>query len=251
MALPDDFNLAAFLDSVDRNTELRGMRVVYFDGFRMMVLREGPPICQVGLMTIVLRDKIEDAVLHSPSASQSRDGKLLFELLGLGLSCSAAVLGWVVVAGGAGAAPITGGSSVFLTYLAIGAAGASSIQCVNAIGRAGAEIYAPHELDILDSEGWYQKAMLFLDGMSLAGAVGSAAVTIRMALRTEGGDEHDDDSGSEGPFPPAAAGAGGGGDQDRKPRNQRWAGKNARACVRVSKAVRDLADQPGDQEPAP
>jgi hypothetical protein len=69
MALPDDFNLAAFLDSVDRNTELRGMRVVYFDGFRMMVLREGPPICQVGLMTIVLRDKSlqPPAVLHPPT----------------------------------------------------------------------------------------------------------------------------------------------------------------------------------------
>jgi hypothetical protein len=234
MALPDDFNLAAFLDSVDRNTELRGMRVVYFDGFRMMVLREGPPICQVGLMTIVLRDKIEDAVLHSPSASQSRDGKLLFELLGVGLSCSAAVLGWVVVAGGAGAAPITGGSSVFLTYLAIGAAGASSIQCVNAIGRAGAEIYAPHELDILDSEGWYQKAMLFLDGISLAGAVGSAAVTIRMALRLKAATSTTMIQVLKG-----------------LSRQQRRAGENARARGRVSKEVRDLADQPGDQEPAP
>lgn len=161
MALPDDFDLAA----------------------RMLELRQGPPYCRVGLTTIVIRDRIEDATLHSPSASQSRDGKLLFELLGVGLSCSAAVLGWVVVAGSAGAAPITGGSSVFLTYVAMGAAGASSIQCVNAIGRAGAEVYAPHELDVLDSEGWYQKATLVLDGISLAGAAGSAAVTIRMALR--------------------------------------------------------------------
>jgi hypothetical protein len=183
MALPDDFDLAAFLKKVDSNCDLRGMRVVYFDGVRMIELREGPPYCGVGLMTIVVRDGTEEPVLHSPSAAQSRDGKLLFELLGAGLSCSAAVIGWVVVAGSAGVAPITGGTSIFLTYLAIGGSSASSIQCVNAVGRVGMEIYAPDELDVLDSEGWYQKANKVLDGISLAGAAASGAVTIRMALR--------------------------------------------------------------------
>ena len=185
MALPDDFDLRGFLESVDRNHELRGMRVVYFNGYSMIELREGLPYCEVGQMTIVIRDAVEDTVLHSPSAAQSRDGKLMFELLGMGLSCSAAVLGWVVVAGSAGAAPITGGASTILTYLSIGAASASSIQCVNGLGRVAAEVYAPETLDVLDKEQWYVKANMVLDGISLVGAAASTAVTIRMALRLQ------------------------------------------------------------------
>ena len=114
----------------------------------MVELREGPPYCGPGLMTIVLRDRIEDPVLKVAGAAQARDGKLLSELLGFGLNCSAAVLGWVVVAGSAGAAPITGGASTFLTYVSLGAAAASSVGCVNAVGRVAAEIYSPEDLDI-------------------------------------------------------------------------------------------------------
>jgi hypothetical protein len=152
-------------------------------GCELVELREGPPYCGPGLMTIVLRDRIEDPVLKVAGAAQARDGKLLSELLGFGLNCSAAVLGWVVVAGSAGAAPITGGASTFLTYVSLGAAAASSVGCVNAVGRVAAEIYSPEDLDILDSEGWYQKATLVLDGISVLGAVSSTAVTIRMALK--------------------------------------------------------------------
>jgi hypothetical protein len=100
----NNFDLDAFLKSVDLHPELRGMRAVYFDGMRMVELREGPSYCGPGLMTIVLRDRIEDPVLKVAGAAQARDGKLLSELLGFGLNCSAAVLGRVVVAGSAGAA---------------------------------------------------------------------------------------------------------------------------------------------------
>ncbi len=185
MALPDDFDLSAFLWTLDKHPELRGTRVVYFDGAKMHELREGPAYCDVGLTAIVIRAAAETPVLHVASAAKARDGKLLFELLGVGLSCSAAVLGWVVVAGSAGAAPITGGSSVLLTYLSFGAASASSVQCANAVFRTVAEGYAPHDLDVLDTEGWYQKTSMVLDVISLAGAVASTAMTIRMALRLE------------------------------------------------------------------
>jgi hypothetical protein len=185
MSLPDDFKLDAFLASLDEHPDLRGMRVVYFDGAEIVELREGPPYCAVGQRAIVLRDSIEESALKSSTAAQARDGKLLFELLGAGLSCSAAVLGWVVVAGSAGAAPITGGASTLLTYLSIGAASASSVQCVNALGRVGAEAFVPEKVDVLDQQGWYQKTSMVLDAISMAGAVASTAVTIRMALKLQ------------------------------------------------------------------
>jgi len=185
MALPPGFRLDSFLERVDQDPDLRGARVIYFDGQGITVLREGPVYCAPGLLSVVLRDDVDgnDVVLHSPVAAQTRDGKALFEILGAGLSCSSAVLGWVVVAGSAGAAPITGGGSVFLTYLSLGAATASSIQCVNALGRVGAELWAPEKLDILDQEVWYQRTNVVLDGISLAGAAGSTAMTVRMAMR--------------------------------------------------------------------
>lgn len=185
MPLPAQFDLNAFLDGVDRDPQLRGVRVVYFDGYGVTILRDGPPYCAPGLLAIVIRDDTggDDVVLRSPVAAQTRDGKALFEILGAGLSCSSAVLGWVVAAGSAGAAPVTGGTSVFLTYLSIGAATASSIQCVNAVARVGAEFWAPEQLDILDKELWYQRTNTVLDGISLVGAAASTAVTLRMALR--------------------------------------------------------------------
>jgi len=45
--LPNGFNQAKFLSALDQNVELRGMRVVFYDGANMHVLRDGPPLCEV------------------------------------------------------------------------------------------------------------------------------------------------------------------------------------------------------------
>lgn len=179
---PLAFDLNAFLTKLDQHPNLRGGRVVYFDGFRMHVLREGPPYCGAALEAIVLREAVEDTVLHDADAAKGRDGKLLQELLSLGLSCSAATIGWVAVAGSAAAAPVTGGTSLFITYLSTAAAYASSAQCLNAIVRTGMEIGAPETLDVVDSNVWYQRTSVALDAISLAGAATAAAATVRLVL---------------------------------------------------------------------
>jgi hypothetical protein len=51
--------------------------------------------------------------------------------------------------------------------------------------RSVAEVYSPHDLDVLDTEACYRETCLVLDGISLAGAAASTAITIGMALRLE------------------------------------------------------------------
>lgn len=182
MPLPTEFNVEKFLAEIDKNPDMKGMRVVYVGSSGTRVLREGPPYCADGMQAVILRDATEQTALQVPAAAQARDSKILAEVLGAGLSCGAAVLGWFVVLGSAGAAPVTGGGSTFITYLAIGATGASSVQCVNGLGRVATEVYAPERLDVLDSEEWYQNTSIALDVLSLAGAVTAAAATVRLAM---------------------------------------------------------------------
>lgn len=42
MAIPKGFDLAIFLTEIDKRSDLRGARVIYYDGAVMSVLREGP-----------------------------------------------------------------------------------------------------------------------------------------------------------------------------------------------------------------
>jgi hypothetical protein len=176
-------SIETFLQAVDRAPDLRGIRVVYFDGMRLHVLREGPPSCASHLEAVVLREPIEDSALHDPAAAQSRDAKLLTEILGAGLSCTAAALGWIVALGFTGAAPLTGGSSLFVAYLSGAAAAASTVQCISAGVRVGMEIWKPETLDTWDDDLWYQRTAAALDAISLAGAVTAASTTIRLTLR--------------------------------------------------------------------
>ncbi|PCJ12884.1 MAG: hypothetical protein COB04_17150 [Gammaproteobacteria bacterium] len=92
------------------------------------------------------------------------------------------MLSWVVVIGSAPAAPLTGGSSTFLTVIAYGAASASTVQCFNGMVRVRLEASDPEQLDIMDSKEWYSKTSAALDLLSLAGAVTAAATTVRLAL---------------------------------------------------------------------
>lgn len=53
--VPREFNVRAFLRQLGASTELAGLRVVYYDGTRFVVLREGPPLCAPGLRTILIK----------------------------------------------------------------------------------------------------------------------------------------------------------------------------------------------------
>lgn len=178
----DTIDIPAFLKSVDRHPSMKGVRVVYFDGFKMHVIREGPPYCRACLETVVLREPPVDIVLREPAVAQARDSKFLTELFGVGMSCSGLVLGWVAAGIFTGAAPITGGTSLFIAVVAGTAATASLAQCISAVGRVGLEAAAPDVLDGLDNADWYKRTALVLDAISVAGAATGAAMTVRLAL---------------------------------------------------------------------
>ena len=187
MTIPSEFDVQKFLANLDQHPELKGIRVVFVSsGGAIQVIREGPPFCAVGQKAVILREPIEQTAIQSSEAAESRDSKVLSEVLGAGLSCGAAVISWVVVITSASATPVTGGGSAFITALSFTAAGASTVQCVNGIGRVAAEVYMPEELDILDQEVWYQRTSMALDVISLAGAVTAGAVTIRLVLKLKG-----------------------------------------------------------------
>lgn len=183
------FEPKSFLDVIDRDAQLRRMRVVFYDGSRMAVLREGPLYCGQDQRAIVIRSEAVEGVMDSAEVSEARDRRLYAELLNTGLSCSAAVIGWLVVVGGASGVGFTGGTSLIVSKLAVPAALASSAQCANAGYRVYNERHAPEVNDELDSQEWYRNTGYALDALSLAGAAASAATTIRMvqALRRSTG----------------------------------------------------------------
>lgn len=85
----------------------------------------------------------------------------------------------VVLGSGAAAAP-TLGSSTAVTVLATSAAIASSVQCASGVIRVGfAATGREEELAWLDSQQWYQKTMVALDIVSLAGVGAAAVVTLK------------------------------------------------------------------------
>lgn len=180
--LPADIDFSRFLSAIDEHPDLKDVRVVYFDGAEMMSVREGPPACAPGMRAIVIKPNVDESTIRSNAAAEGRESKLYFELLAGSLSCASAALAWVVVVGSAGAAPVTGGASTFVTYLAGGAAVANSVQCVNSMVRVSFEVWAPENNDWLDTKEWYTTTANVLDAISLTGAGTSAAATVRMVL---------------------------------------------------------------------
>lgn len=166
---------------IDADHVLAGAGVVYItkDVFAIR-LREFSPICRIKPIHVVIHEipTNEKADVYSKKLIQgTRESKVVGEAVGTVMSCGAAVLGWLVVLGSGSAAPISGGLSAAVTLLAVGAATASSVQCINSAARLSFEIRGRgHTNDYLDSQEWYQTVGTALDTISLAGA-GSAALT--------------------------------------------------------------------------
>lgn len=181
-SLPRNFDHAKFIERIDQAAELRGMRVILHDGQKLHVLREGPPICAPGIKAIVIKPDLQETTLHSESAAQGRESRLYIEIVSGLAGCSGAVISWIAVLGGAGAAPITGGASTFVVALGWAGAVAGTAQCLNSGVRIYGEV-ADRELNReLDSQGWYTGTMRALDAVSLLGAGVSTYATIRLTL---------------------------------------------------------------------
>lgn len=180
MPLPDGFDVQEFLKELDKTRDYVGVRVVYFDGATMSELRVGPPMCETGLLAVVIRTGGKGAIPTQAEIAEARDKRFNAELLNLGLSCGGAIISWIVAASATGAAPFTGGSSLIVTNLSATAGWLGAVSCVNAGYRLYNAKYDSGQNDWLDNQWWYTSASTAIDAISLAGAGVSAAAIIRM-----------------------------------------------------------------------
>ncbi|EHZ2643456.1 TPA: hypothetical protein NJ360_003483 [Vibrio parahaemolyticus] len=176
-------NLKQFFKVIDSRPETSGAGVIYIAGDSTIIsLRKFNSSCRVNPISIILKEPTSPMSADSYAKelkSSNRESKLASELIGAGLSCASAALGWMVVVGSVGAIPISGGTSAAVTYLGYSAAAASTVQCMVGIGRSGAEGFAPDKLDELDSQAWYQNTSKALDYISLVGVGASGTATIK------------------------------------------------------------------------
>ncbi|MGF1727485.1 hypothetical protein [Photobacterium nomapromontoriensis] len=179
-----ELNTRRIFQALDSDPNTRGAGVVFIDNeFTVTTLRPFEANSRKLPIRLILREpplQMSAVQFASELKASRRESKLTQELVNTGLSCGAAVLSWVVVAGASAAIPITGGGSTAVTYLGVAAGVASGLQCLNGLARTGAEIKYPEELDKLDDQEWYSAANTALDVISLGGAAAAGATTIKM-----------------------------------------------------------------------
>ncbi|MFT5808865.1 MAG: hypothetical protein ACI9LG_003192 [Moritella dasanensis] len=182
-----NLDIKIIFKALDSAPETEGAGVIFIDGENISItLREFNSSCRVNPINVILREppkSISPLAYTSTLTSNVRESKLVGEIAGTALSCSSAVLAWVVVFGSGSIIPLTAGASAAVTYIGYAAATASTLQCFIGLGRTAAEIKIPDKLDWLDSQEWYQETSKALDLVSLGGAIVSGAITIKMVQR--------------------------------------------------------------------
>ncbi|MEX0730699.1 MAG: hypothetical protein WED00_09855 [Aquisalimonadaceae bacterium] len=187
--LETTLDLPHLYQTIDSDPNLTGAGVVYMDGkFNVVELRKFEPLCRMTPIKVIIRESPE-SVSPQQFASDLQEDKLdshiVAEALGATLACTGAVLSWLVVSSGTIAIPFSGGASAAVTVIGISAASASTIQCVNSVGRIAAEFIDPNINDHLDNQTWYTNTAKALDFVSLTGAGTSALTTVRMVKMTK------------------------------------------------------------------
>lgn len=103
--------------------------------------------------------------------------KLLPELLGAGWNCGIMIYSGFGIVAGIGAAPVSGGTSLFLTVTAAVGFASSAIQCANGVFRVTSILSEPESTSLadLDSNEAYRNAMTLVDASGVI--AGGAAMT--------------------------------------------------------------------------
>lgn len=178
--IESQINLTRLFAAIDADPAIVGAGVVYIDAdFNVVTLREFSPICSILPKRIIFREAkkyIAPAQFAQEVTNNPRESRLLKEAVGATLSCTGAVLGWIVVFSGTVAVPFTAGASVVIAGMGIAAATASSAQCYVGGMRTFNEIENPAANDAMDNEQWYQHLIPVLDAVSLLG-VGTSGLT--------------------------------------------------------------------------
>jgi hypothetical protein len=183
MAIFTEQQKSQILAEIDRIQGLRGLGIAFDGRGQCQVLRQSP--MPVGLRTWVVLEETDDndaAALASqlPSYRESHVGR---EFVNVALSCGSAGFAVLAVAGSAGAALLTSGSSLTFTVLSWSALFASSIQCRIAEWRLFNEWFDPNSNDELDSQRWYQITSDVLDGVVIAGGIAALGQAAQAAVR--------------------------------------------------------------------
>lgn len=164
-----------FFQKLDRIIELSGAGVIYFDNSGKPITLRAP--IGSNLKVLVIRN---DTAAHDAVSAEKR---LISELTGAVLACSAAVLGTIAIFSSGVLVPFSGGTSTALTVLAYSATLASGAQCANG-GYRTYKLYTSgtEQLDWLDSQEWYVYSGLALDTISVAGGAGASYTSIKTVM---------------------------------------------------------------------
>lgn len=148
----------------------------------MVTLREFQPICSVVPKKVVLREApryVGPSEFKRMLAHEPRESKRMAEALNTAVTCTGAILSWVVISSGIALMPFTAGTSAVITFIGKAATAASSVQCLIGLGRTSAEAFAPQALDRLDSNTWFEAVTVALDGVAMLGVATSTLTTVK------------------------------------------------------------------------
>ncbi|NIE75284.1 NAD synthetase [Pantoea sp. Ap-967] len=169
--------------AIDADPGIVGAGVVFIDAkYNVVVLREFRPICSIRPKRLILREinrYVTPAQFTEQLQNNPRESKVLKEAGNAALACAGAFISWWVVFSGTIAVPFTAGTSAVLTYISIGAAVSSGLQCVNGAVRTVAEVAAPEFNDRLDGNEYYTATSTVLDYIALMGVGVSGLTTVK------------------------------------------------------------------------
>ena len=168
------------LYAINQIPELNDFGIGWVAMGRCEVLRK--PVMPEGFQSWVIFKEEPEQDPATESAPKN-DSNFVSELVDMGISCGGAILAGSVAVAGAGAAPLTAGTSLAVTALSYAASVAAAAQCGISAGRVLNEILAPSSNDILDSNEWVQRSSQVLDVITLAGGVASMGQAMKSTLR--------------------------------------------------------------------
>jgi len=181
--IESSIDLRRLFFAIDTDPGLIGAGVVYIDeAFNVVILREFQAVCSVVPKKLVLREApryVGPAEFKRMLEHEPRESRLVAQALNTAVTCTGALLSWMVVSSGIALIPFSAGASTAITFIGQAALAASLAQCFIGVGRTGAELIAPQILDRLDNEVWYEAATSVLDGVALLGIGISALTTVK------------------------------------------------------------------------
>lgn len=181
--IESSIDLQRLFFAIDADPALIGAAVVYIDEeFSVVILREFQAICSVQTKKVVLREApkyVGPVEFKRMLEYEPRESELIGEVLNTAVTCTGALLSWVLISSGIMFMPFTGGASAVIAFVGKAAAVASSVQCISGVVRTAYEVYSPQSNDELNNNAWYEAAMIVLDGVALLGVATSALSTVK------------------------------------------------------------------------